>query len=99
MLLQLCAIRIQNHNPSSNLVWWEVEQQCLPNVLVLSINRAKKIASLAVELAALLTNEWNEVEKTMPGYSMWGFNYGYGSYSDSDKIPWQYMKIRKFKNR
>ena len=23
----------------------------------------------------------------------------YGSYSDSDNIPWQYMKIRKFKNR
>ena len=43
--------------------------------------------------------EWNEVEKTMPGYSMWGFNYGYGSYSNSDNIPWQYMKIRKFKNR
>jgi len=43
--------------------------------------------------------EWHEVEKTMPGYSMWGFNYGDGSYRDSDSIPWSYMKIRKFNSR
>lgn len=43
--------------------------------------------------------EWHDVEKNMPGYSMWGFNYGDGSYNNSDDIPWSYMKVRKFNKR
>lgn len=41
--------------------------------------------------------EWNAVESTMNEYAMYGFNYGDGSYGDSDKISWKNMKIRKFK--
>lgn len=45
-------------------------------------------------------NEWHEVEKTMPKYAMYGFNYGCGGWgSDSDSIDWSYMKIRKFNSR
>ena len=43
--------------------------------------------------------EWNRVEETMPGYLLYGFNYGNSNYYDSDKIKWKHMKIRKFSNR
>lgn len=43
--------------------------------------------------------EWHQVEENMPGYLLYGFNYGNSSYYDSDKINWKHMKIRKFKNR
>ena len=43
--------------------------------------------------------EWNEVEKTMPNYTLYGFDYGDGSYRNSDDIPWKYMKVRKFNKR
>lgn len=42
--------------------------------------------------------EWQEVESTMDGYSMYGFNYGNSSYYDSDKIDWKNLKVRKFKD-
>jgi predicted metal-dependent peptidase len=42
--------------------------------------------------------EWQEVESTMDGYSMYGFNYGDSSYYDSDKIDWKNLKVRKFKD-
>ncbi len=43
--------------------------------------------------------EWNKVEENMPGYLLYGFNYGNSSYYDSDKIKWKHMKIRKFSNK
>lgn len=43
--------------------------------------------------------EWHRVEEGMPGYLLYGFNYGNSSYCDSDKINWKHMKIRKFSNR
>ena len=43
--------------------------------------------------------EWHKVEENMPGYLLYGFNYGNSSYYDSDKINWKHMKIRKFSNR
>lgn len=43
--------------------------------------------------------EWHRVEENMPGYLLYGFNYGSSNYYDSDKINWKHMKIRKFSNR
>jgi len=43
--------------------------------------------------------EWNKVEENMPGYLLYGFNYGNSNYFDSDKINWKHMKIRKFSNK
>ena len=43
--------------------------------------------------------EWHKVEENMPGYLLYGFNYGSSNYYDSDKINWKHMKIRKFSNR
>jgi hypothetical protein len=43
--------------------------------------------------------EWHKVEENMPGYLLYGFNYGNSNYYDSDKINWKHMKIRKFSNR
>lgn len=43
--------------------------------------------------------EWHRVEEGMPGYLLYGFNYGNSNYYDSDKINWKHMKIRKFSNR
>lgn len=37
--------------------------------------------------------EWGEVESGMPGYSIWGFNYGRKSTAD-----WKYLKQRDFSN-
>lgn len=43
--------------------------------------------------------EWREVESTMDGYTLYGFDYGCGSYyGDSSKIDWRNLKVRKFKN-
>lgn len=39
--------------------------------------------------------EWQEVEKTMSQYTMYGFNYGYAKYSECKDFT--YMKIRDFK--
>lgn len=44
--------------------------------------------------------EWHEVEKTMSGYSLYGFNYGDDRWNGgSDKIEWKNMKVRKFSRR
>lgn len=42
--------------------------------------------------------EWHAVESTMDNYSMYGFNYGNGSWYDSSKIDWKNLKVRKFKD-
>ena len=39
--------------------------------------------------------EWQEIEKTMPQYTMYGFNYGYTKYSQCKDFT--NMKIRDFK--
>lgn len=39
--------------------------------------------------------EWQEIEKTMPQYTMYGFNYGYAKYSQCKDFT--NMKIRDFK--
>lgn len=44
-------------------------------------------------------SEWHQVEENMPGYLLYGFNYGDNRYYDSNKINWKYMKIRKFNSR
>ena len=36
--------------------------------------------------------DWHRVEKTMPGYTMYGFNYGYQSY----KQEWTNFKVKDF---
>ena len=43
--------------------------------------------------------EWHAVEETMSNYSLYGFNYGRGSYGYSDKIEWRNLKVRKFSNK
>ena len=37
-------------------------------------------------------NDWHRVEKGMPGYTMYGFNYGYQSY----KQEWTNFKVKDF---
>ena len=37
-------------------------------------------------------NDWHRVEKSMPGYTMYGFNYGYQSY----KQEWTNFKVKDF---
>lgn len=39
--------------------------------------------------------EWQDIEKNMPEYTMWGFNYGHAKYSQSKDFT--NMKIRDFK--
>ena len=39
--------------------------------------------------------EWQNIEKTMPEYTMWGFNYGRVKYSQSKDFT--NMKVRDFK--
>lgn len=39
--------------------------------------------------------EWHNIEKTMPEYTMWGFNYGRAKYSQSKDFT--NMKVRDFK--
>lgn len=45
-------------------------------------------------------NEWHEVEKTMNGYSIYGFNYGTNrwSYRREANIDWKNLKQRDFDN-
>lgn len=40
-------------------------------------------------------DDWHRVEKTMPGYTMYGFNYGYQSY----KQEWTNFKVKDFTER
>ncbi len=43
--------------------------------------------------------EWRQVESTMDEYTIYGFDYGCGSYyGDSSKIDWKNLKVRQFKN-
>jgi hypothetical protein len=42
-------------------------------------------------------DQWHDVEKTMPKYSMWGFNYGNNRYSyKRGDWEWSYFKQRNF---
>lgn len=43
-------------------------------------------------------NEWNRIAGEMPGYTMWGFNYGGRSYSESTKFV-RNFKVRNFNDR
>lgn len=38
--------------------------------------------------------EWNQIESQMPEYTMYGFNYGYRS--ESDSVSWKNLKVRNF---
>ena len=40
-------------------------------------------------------DDWHRVEKNMPGYTMYGFNYGYQSY----KQEWTNFKVKDFTER
>lgn len=39
--------------------------------------------------------EWNQVEMTMPQYTMYGFNYGYNSYRNQTQ-KFKYFKVKNF---
>lgn len=38
--------------------------------------------------------EWNQIESQMSEYTMYGFNYGYRS--ESDSVSWKNLKVRNF---